>query len=139
MKSFFVKILSTMLELPLFVLAVYLAMVANNLIHSIGDVFSKRIIIGMIENNESMHTAKSFELNDLFTMNFAVLDTMKIYFLDGLTSIAISLFSVVIIYKIIVNLHTAVFELVEVKATATLDNTIDSMKSEISRNVGNMI
>jgi hypothetical protein len=139
MKSFFIKIISTMLELPLFVLAVYLAMVANNLIHSIGDVFSKRIISGMIDNNESMHKAKEWEFSDLLTMNFQTMDVMKIYFLDGLVSIAISLFAVVIIYKIITSLHTAIFELVEVKATATLDNTIDSMKNEISGNMGNKI
>jgi hypothetical protein len=132
MKGFFMKILTTMLEIPLFVLAVWLAMSANNLIHSVGDIFSKRILVGMIENNATMHTAKDFSFDDLLNLNFAILDTMKIYFIDGLLTIAISLFSVVIIYKIIVNLHTAVFELLETKGTATLDNTIDSMKNEIT-------
>lgn len=139
MKSFFMKILTTMLEIPLFVLAVWLAMTANNLIHSVGDIFSKRILVGMINNNESMHKAKDFSFDDLLNLNFAILDTMKIYFIDGLMTIAISIFSVVIIYKIIVNLHTAIFELIETKSTSTLDNSIESIKQEISSSVGNRI
>ncbi len=135
MKSFFMKILTTMLELPIFVLAVWLAMIANSLTHSIGDVLGKRIIIGMIDNSESMHNIKAwwdFSMSDLFSINYQIVDTMKIYFIDGLITITISLFSVYIIYKIIVNLHIMIFELIETKGTPTLDNTIDSMKNEMS-------
>ena len=116
---FTMKIFATMLELPIFVLAVWLAMTASSLIHSIGDIFGKKIIIGMLENNNLQ--------NGAFAGWF---DKLKIYFFDGLIEISIAVFSIVIIYKIIVSLHSTLFEIIEVQGSKELDNAIESMKNE---------
>jgi hypothetical protein len=128
--SFTMKIFSTMLELPLFVLSVWIAMMANSLLHSIGDIFGKNIILGMLANNKS---ARSVDLGkNLADMNFEITNTLKIYFFDGFIEVAIATFSIFIIYKIIISLHTSILELIEVKGSQTLDNAVESMKGEAS-------
>ncbi len=43
------KIFITMVEIPIFVLSVWLALSANSLLHTIGDIFGKKMIIFMLE------------------------------------------------------------------------------------------
>ncbi len=119
---FTMKIFATMLELPIFVLSVWLAITASSLIHTIGDVFGKKIIIGMLENN-------SLQQNNFI---FGWIDKMRIYFFDGFIEIAVAVFSIVIIYKLIISLHNTLFEVIEVQGSRALDDSIESMKNESS-------
>lgn len=117
---FTMKIFATMLELPIFVLSVWLAITASSLIHTIGDVFGKKIIIGMLENNALQQS----------NFIYGWIDKMKIYFFDGFIEISVAIFSIIIIYKIIVSLHSTLFEIIEVQGSKELDNAIESMKNE---------
>jgi hypothetical protein len=121
--DFSMKILATMMELPLFVLSVWLAITAVSMMKSVGTVFSDRIIIGMLHINQTQHVGGSS------LAEFG--DKMKIYMYDGLLHITIAIFSAVIAYKIIITLHSMVLELIEVKASQQLDNTIESMKNDV--------
>lgn len=128
---FTMKIFATMLELPIFVLAVWLAMTASSLIHSIGDIFGKKIIIGMLENNSLQYQGVEGK-TWAFGANGEWLAKLKIYVFDGFIEIAIAVFSIVIIYKIIVSLHNTLFEVIEVQGSKELDGAIESMKNEAS-------
>lgn len=128
---FTMKVFVTMLELPIFVLAVWLAITANSLIHSIGDVFSKKIILGMLENNEINSAATEITLESFTTMNFEYTNIFKIFILDGFMEIAISVFSIIIIYRLIITTHTSIFEMVELKGLQQLDSVTDSIGHEM--------
>jgi hypothetical protein len=117
---FTMKIFATMLELPIYVLSVWLAITASSLINTIGDVFGKSMMIGMLENNSVQQSN--------FLMGW--FDKMRLYFFDGLLEIAVAVFSIVIIYKIIVTLHSTLFEVIEIQGSRELDNAIESMKNE---------
>ncbi|OGS70823.1 MAG: hypothetical protein A3F91_09930 [Flavobacteria bacterium RIFCSPLOWO2_12_FULL_35_11] len=127
LSNFTMKIFATMMELPIFVLAVWLAITANSLIHSVGDVFSKKIIIGMLENNEAQYAGVA---TNYVGYNGAWLAKLKIYVFDGVMEIAIAVFSVIIIYKLIITLHNTLFEVLEIQGSQSLDNSIESMKNE---------
>ncbi|MDO8453556.1 MAG: hypothetical protein Q7S59_03170 [Sulfurimonas sp.] len=133
MSKFTMKIFATMLELPIFVLSVWLAITANSLIHTIGDVFGKQVILGMLKNSELQYANSSFDILDN-----AFLSKLKIYVFDGFIEIAISAFSIVIIYKLLVSLHNTFFEVLEVQGSRELDDAVESMKNE-SSNWGNKI
>jgi hypothetical protein len=131
MGKFTVKILATMLEIPIFVLAVWLAITANSLIHTTGMVFGKTVMSGMLDTSLSQNALSSHvevageNLTNLFTQ-------MKIYFIDGFFEVAIAVFSIVIIYKIIISLHTELFQAIDLASTSAIDNSIDSMRTEAS-------
>ncbi|HUH42342.1 MAG TPA: hypothetical protein VLZ29_04455 [Sulfurimonas sp.] len=127
MGKFSVKILATMLEIPIFVLAIWLAITANSLIHTIGTVFGKKIMSGMLDTslaqnslNPSVEVAGA-NLTNLFTQ-------MKIYFIDGFMEVAIAGFSIVIIYKLIITLHTELFQAIDLATSSAIDNSVESMK-----------
>jgi hypothetical protein len=123
---FSMKIFATMLELPIFVLSVWLAITASSLIHTIGDVFGKKIIIAMLDNNSTQYQ----NVPGVLGINGEWLSKLKIYVFDGFIEIAVAVFSVIIIYKIIVSLHSTLFEIIEVQGSKELDNAIESMKNE---------
>lgn len=121
--KFTMKILATMIELPLFVLSVWLAITANSLIHTVGDIFSKEIIIGMLANNEAGYAGTG----DLFMGEWS--SKLKIYVFDGFMEVAIAGFAIVIIYKLIISLHSQILEVFDIQ-TSSIDNSIENMKSE---------
>ncbi|MDQ1340873.1 MAG: hypothetical protein QG567_2031, partial [Campylobacterota bacterium] len=127
LSNFTMKIFATMMELPIFVLAVWLAITANSLIHSVGDVFSKKITLGMLENNEAQYAGIA---TNQIGYNGEWLAKLKIYVFDGVMEIAIAVFSVIIIYKLIITLHNTLFEILEIQGSQSLDNSIESMKNE---------
>ncbi|RXK05377.1 hypothetical protein [Halarcobacter bivalviorum] len=127
---FTMKIFATMLELPIFVLSVWLAITASSLIHTIGDIFGKKIIIGMLENNDLQYEGVENSTWTLGLANGEWLAKLKIYVFDGFIEIAIAAFSIIIIYKIIVTLHSTLFEVMEVQGSREIDNAIESMKNE---------
>lgn len=129
MGKFALKVLLIMVEIPVFVLSVWLAITANSLLNSIGDVFSRQIINGMLQNNAA-GVSKEWSLWTLFQMPSALIDTIKIYFMNGLMEVVIALFSIIIIYKIIISLHSALFEGMEIKGTEVLDNAVASLRNE---------
>jgi len=114
--KFTMKILATMIELPVFVLSIWLAMTAHSLLLTLSSSFSKRIVLGMIENLE-VSKASTFEL-------------MKIYFFDGLIQVGILFISVVITYKLIITTHTALFDLFNLESANAIDNIAESMAQE---------
>ena len=117
--KFTMKIFITMVEIPIFVLSIWLALSANSLLHTIGDIFGKKMIISMLENNNNLTK------NDLYDFG-----ALKIYLFDGFLEIIIAVFSTVIIYKIIISLHETVSEILEVQGTNRFDSAIESMKSD---------
>lgn len=128
--GFTVKILATMLEIPVFVLSIYLASVASGLVDTIGTVFGKKIMIGMLDNASAINSINPVEagganLSNLFTQ-------MQIYVFDGFMEVVIAVFSIVIIYKLVISLHTMLFETVDLAASSAIDNSIEGMKSESS-------
>jgi len=131
MSKFTVKILLLMLEIPLFVLSIWLAITANSLLHSIGDIFSKEIILGMLENNNAT-IIKEWSFSALLSMSSAFFEMLKIYLLNGFMEVVISLFAIVIIYKLIISLHTAVFDGLELKGTQTLDDAVAGVRNEMN-------
>lgn len=119
--KFTMKIFITMVEIPIFVLSIWLALSANSLLHTIGDIFGKKMIIFMLENNNNLITIK----DDLYDFG-----ALKIYLFDGFLEIIIAVFSTVIIYKIIISLHETVSDILEVQGTNRFDSAIESMKSD---------
>ncbi len=117
--KFTMKIFMTMVEIPLFVLSIWLALSANSLLHTIGDIFGKKMIINMLENSNNLTK------NDFFSN-----ENLKIYMFDGFLEIVIAVFSIVIIYKIIVTLHETVADVLEVQGTNRLDSAVESMKND---------
>lgn len=117
--KFTMKIFITMLEIPLFVLAVWLALSANSLLHTIGDSFGKKMIVQMLENNNLQNSGISYLTNNL-----------KIYLFDGFLEVIIAVFSIILIYKIIITLHETVADILEVQGTNRLDSAIESMKND---------
>lgn len=128
--DFSMKVFTTMLELPLFVLSIWLAVTANSLIHNIGDFFGKRIIIGMLENNELQH--QNVSLFEQSYVNGEWLSKLKIYLFDGFIELSISIFALVIIYKLIITLHNMVLDAISLRGSEALDNAVESMKNEAS-------
>ena len=117
--KFTMKIFITMVEIPIFVLSVWLALSANSLLHTVGDVLGKKMIIFMLENKNNL------EKNDWFTDG-----NLKIYIFDGFLEIIIAVFSTVIIYKIIITLHEVVSDILEGQGTNRLDSAIEGMKND---------
>jgi len=131
MSKFTVKILLVMLEIPLFVLTIWLAIIANGLTHAVGDIFSKEIILGMLENNNAT-IIKEWSFAALFSMSSAFFETLKIYLLNGFMEVVINLFAIVIIYKIITSLHSAIFDGLELKGTQVLDDAMAGVRNEMN-------
>ncbi|WP_066347013.1 glycine zipper family protein [Aliarcobacter cryaerophilus] len=117
--KFTMKIFITMVEIPIFVLSIWLALSANSLLHTIGDIFGKKMIIFMLENNNNLTK------DDLYDFG-----ALKIYLFDGFLEIIIAVFSTIIIYKIIITLHETVSDILEVQGTNRFDSAIESMKSD---------
>ncbi len=128
-----IKILGTMLEIPVFVLSVYLAHMATGLVYTIGSVFSKESMIGLLENSLAASQTNPQQQVEVAGVNLnALFIHAKIYFYDGFMEVLMAVFSIVVAYKIIVSLHTSLFEMFEMHANNALDNSIEAMRSESS-------
>lgn len=125
--SFSLKIFATMLELPIFVLSVWLAITANSLIHTVGDVFGKKMVIGMLDNSKLQFAGVD---SNWVGYNGGWLNKLSIYLFDGFIEVAIAIFSIAIIYKLLISLHNSIFELFEVVGSRELDGAIESMKQD---------
>ena len=136
--KFTLKIVSVFFELPIFVLATYLAIVANDLVHNVGTLFTKTMVLGMIDNSDAQHVNDTFNLEALTSTNFQMTDTIKIYLIDGFFEVLIALFSVFIIYKIMISLHSMIFEQFEIQTTKAMEGAIESIKHDAS-NMGGKI
>lgn len=122
------KILATMLELPIFVLAVWLAVTAHSLLNTVGLVFGKKILEGMLDTSLSQSEPTSTVVQGFSLTELGI--KMKIYVFDGLIEVAIAIFSVVVAYKIIVSLHDFLFQTIEISTSNVFDNAIESMKTD---------
>lgn len=124
------RVLATMLELPIFVLAVWLAMTANSLIHTIGITFSKMVLSGMIENGFIMDPLQMGNMSIAGQNASEWSSKMLIYLFDGFFEVAVAAFSIVIIYKIIISLHKELFDAIDLTANSAIDSSIESMRQE---------
>ena len=134
--AFFMKIFATMVELPIFVLSIWLAMTANHLIQAFGEPLSKRIILGMLEASAEQYSTLSLTENNLGLSQW--LAKLKIYFYNGFMEIGIAVFATVVIYKIITSIHASLFDMLEVRAEQRLDNAVEDMQRQ-SANWGTKI
>ena len=125
-----IKILGTMLEVPIFVLSVYLAHMATGLVYTIGSVFSKESMIGLLENSLAASQTNPQQVEVAGVNLNALFIHAKIYFYDGFMEVLMAVFSIVVAYKIIVSLHTSLFEMFEMHANNALDNSIESLRQE---------
>ncbi|MGB3751937.1 MAG: hypothetical protein WA945_10245 [Arcobacteraceae bacterium] len=116
-QEFTMKVLATMLEIPIFVLSVWIAMNAYYLMKIFVGSLEKRFIEGMLSN--------------LQTSQASVIEVYKIYFFDGILNVALCLFSVVIIWKTITTTHTIIFSLFSIATgSSSLDNSVDTLVQE---------
>ena len=114
--EFITKFILLMIEIPVFALSIWLAITMYKIIQSLGMYLAKYISVGLLEANTLVEGSW--------------FDKIKLYLYDGFVEVAVSLLSIVIIYKIIVTTHTALFELLETKSTTALDNITESMKQD---------
>lgn len=129
LSAFALKIFATMCELPIFVLSIWLAMMANNLIRMLGEPLSKELVAAMIRNNDIENFSGGNGLYvDTKDQLVGFVTQLKLYFYDGFLDVAISVFSIIIIYKIITSIHSSLFEVFEVKTSGALDSAVDSMQ-----------
>ena len=133
------KVFATMMEIPLFVLAIWLAITANSLIHSIGDVLSKKLIISMIDNNSAMRATVQTSLTASGNTQWSVthflgnyFSVFKLYVFDGFMEVAIAVFSIVLIYKIVISFHNMVLDAIEIQGSRGLDDAVESIRNEAS-------
>ncbi|OHD97230.1 MAG: hypothetical protein A3E21_03935 [Sulfurimonas sp. RIFCSPHIGHO2_12_FULL_36_9] len=61
-------------------------------------------------------------------MNFEYMNVIKIFVLDGVMEIAIAVLSVMIIWKLIITLHSSIFEMIELKGLQQLDDIGNEMR-----------
>lgn len=127
--KFTLKILATMLEIPIFVVAIFLAVTANSLISTTGEVFGKRVIEGMLNNSTALNQLNS-NITVVGTNITDIFSKMLVYFFDGFMEVGIAAFSIVIVYKLVISLHSELFSAIDLQATSVIDNSLDSMKTE---------
>ncbi len=132
MGKFTAKVLATMLELPIFVLAVWLAGVAHSLIQTIGTVLSKTILSEMVSNEIVLDPLGFGGMTVAGESAQAWTSKMIIFIFDGLFEVAIGIFSIIIIYKIIITLHSELFQTIDLSTSSAIDNSVESMRTESS-------
>ena len=137
MKNFGKKLLVTMLEIPLFVLAIWLAVTAQAMLQTIANTFNKNIIAGLVKNNaiSSGTTAKVVGAPDIINNASENMNLLVIYCVDGVSSVAVSIFSIVLIYGIINKMHTAFIEAIDLQGDKVMDSLTDQFVGE-SKNFG---
>lgn len=126
-----IRAVATMLEIPIFVLSIWLALTASSIVYTVGTVFSKETMLGLLKNSLAADGVNPQANLEVAGVNLSALFThAKIYFFDGFMEVIIAVFSIVIAYKIIISLHTSLFEMIDMQASNALDNSIESMKNE---------
>lgn len=115
--NFFSRVISIMLEIPIFVLSVFAAMAAHDILMSIGTPLSSTL----------MKIISEITI-DSFGNDFAVLQHGMDYAMQGFVNILLNLFSFVIIFKILSTYHTQIFEALETKAATAFDDVIEKMQ-----------
>lgn len=114
--NFFSRVISIMLEIPIFVLSVWAAMSAHDLLISIGTPLSSTLmkIMGEITTDHA-------------GSDFALLSHSLDFIAQGFIMVLLHLFSFVIVYKILSTYHTQIFEAVEVKSASAFDDVVEKM------------
>lgn len=129
-EKFTMKIFATMLELPLFAIAVYIALIMDGFIQNLGNYFGKESIIAMINNaNNNIDTVSGGYVMQTIS-KFG--SKMLLYFFDGFVEIAISVIATFVTFKILVSLHNIIMDAIELKGVSTLEKITDSFKSDSS-------
>ena len=127
--KFVMKIFATMLELPLFALAVYIALEMNGLLHSIGDYFGKKVIIAMLDNAEAGNNINHMgDSTSLLLSNFT--SKLEFYLFDGVIEVAIAAISILLIYVIMVTFHKMVMNIIELEGVKVIDDAAENIRSE---------
>ena len=83
----------------------------------------------MLANNEAGRV-KEWTLAGIFDMSDEFFEGLKIFLLNGFFEVVIGIFSIYLIYQIIISLHSALFEGLELKGSETLDRAVASLRNE---------
>lgn len=112
--EFTTKILANMFELPLFVVVIYILFVAQDYLSGIGTSIAQSLNAIYLEAGI---TADEWEM----------LANIDFYFLGAAIDQAISIFELVLIYKIIFSLHTTILKSMQIEGEDTLEQLSESM------------
>jgi hypothetical protein len=128
--KFSLKVLSNMMEIPLFVLAVWTALIMHNILHTVGTYLSKHMVMGLLGNSNVSYGDDASIFSESFWSSQA--STMSIYLFDGFLEVGLSLFSIYLIYKIMISFHTMILDVFEVQGNQKIDDMLESIRGETS-------
>ena len=131
-KNFAMKLLATMLELPLFVAGIYLALFLNGLIKALGGYFGKTVIVGMLSNADASNDLATAGMENWINTTGEYGGKLTVYILDGIVQIAVAAISIAVVYKIIITLHNTILEIIEIKGMQRLDDAADAIRNDAS-------
>jgi len=109
--NYVARVITIMFEIPIFVLSIFAAMAARDILLAVGTPMSSTVLKIMNELNNSQ--------------SGSLLDSMLDNFMIGLIEMSLQIFAFIIIYKILSTYHTQVFEAMEVKTAAAFDGAIN--------------
>lgn len=112
--NFSSRVITIMLELPIFVLSIFAAMASRDILLAIGTPLSSTVLKLMLESTDSQGE------------EISIIDNAKDYIFQGIFEVGLSVFSFIIIYKILSTYHTQIFEAIEAKTASAFDNSVDS-------------
>jgi len=108
--NYVARVLTIMAEIPIFVLSIFAAMAARDILMAVGTPLSSTIVKIMSEITESQDDSIENNLMD--------------YLLQGSLEILLQIFAFVVIYKILSTYHTQIFEGMEVKTASAFDSVV---------------
>jgi len=123
------KFFATMLELPLFILSIYVAVVLNDLIHGIADYFGKQSILAMLDTAENSNAigGNGGFINQIFS---SLGSKMVLYLFDGFMELAVSAICIIVVYKVVISFHNSILDSIEVQGLKGIDGVADTLKNE---------
>lgn len=134
LQKFSVKVFSTMVELAVYPVSIYIAMMASYLAFSLGNLFMNTVIVQMLTANSLQQELNSFSWDSIATTNDVTM-TIVIYLTAGFAELFMALAPIFIIYKVVVSFHNWILDQLELKTTEGLDNVVDSIRQSISLGV----
>jgi hypothetical protein len=110
--NYVARVITIMFEIPIFVLSVYAAMSARDILLALGTPMSSAVLKIMSEITEAQ--------------NDSIVHNMLDYLAQGAIEVTLQIFAFIIIYKILSTYHTMIFEAIEAKTASALDDVVTS-------------
>ncbi len=121
------RVITIALEIPIFVISVFAAMAASDILLAIGQPLISTIF--------KISSEITHDQGDEWTILTHGLD----YVFLGLANLALQLFSFAIVYKILKTYHAQIFEAVEAKTATAFDDVVEKMSSSVQSGWGQRI